>query len=188
MIGKIHVDRVSMRSDEDGNLEYILQVASESKYNARMIYHDIKSTGKPVTATFDLKRNRRTLDQNRLLWALLEIMALAQNGGRLGGVTAWDCYIDMLEKYGAKYEYFMCIPEAVDQFRKSFRAVKEVERRKYNGKEMVVCKCFYGSSQFDTAQMSMLIDGVFDELAEMDIDAHMAADVAAYHEEWRRKE
>lgn len=127
-------------------------------------------------------KNSRTLRQNRMMWALLEKMAEHLNGGRAGGVTAWDCYIDMLELCGAKFEYIMCIPEAVCQLKNVFRAIKEVEHRNYNGTDMVVCKCFYGSSTFDTKEMTMLIDGIIDKSYQFGIyDAEFESLVA----EWR---
>lgn len=172
--------------DEDGNLTLTVSVHRDSKWTVRQIVADMKKTGKVLSAEIRTRANRRTLMQNNLLWALLEIMALADNGGRTGDTTAWDCYCDMIEKYGAKYEYMMCLPEALEGLREQFRALRVVERREYGSKEMLVCKCFYGSSKFDTKEMTQLIDGVFDRLAEMGVDEDAARDVAAYREDWNR--
>jgi PAS domain-containing protein len=108
-------------------------------------------------------RNDRSLRQNRLMWALLEIMARAQ------GQSSWDCYLDVLERFGARYEYLMVLPQAVPLVKQQFRAVREVEYREYNGVTMTILKCFYGSSTFDTKEFSTLVDGILDLLAEMDI-------------------
>ena len=108
-------------------------------------------------------RNDRSIQQNRMMWALLEIMARAQ------GTTSWDCYIDVLERFGARYEFLMVLPQAVPMVKKQFRAIREVEYREYNGVTMTVLKCYYGSSTFDTKEFTMLIEGILDLLAEMDI-------------------
>jgi hypothetical protein len=108
-------------------------------------------------------RNDRSIRQNSMMWALLEIMARAQ------GQTSWDCYIDVLERFGARYEFLMVLPQAVPMVKSQFRAVKEVEYREYNGSTMVVLKCYYGSSTFDTKEFTTLIEGILDLLAEMDI-------------------
>ncbi len=122
-----------------------------------------------INITLSKYRTNRSLEQNRLMWALLEKMSQHMNGGGTGDITAWDCYIDMLERYGAKYEYIMCIPSAVEGLSKMFRAIKELEHRIYNNTDMVVCKCFYGSSGMDTSEMSQLIDGIFNECAKLGI-------------------
>ena len=78
----------------------------------------------------------------------------------------------------------MCIPEALSTFKKEFRAVKEVERREYNGKEMVVCKCFTGSSKYNSKEMSLLIEGILDTLSEMGIND---AVMCYYYDEERKQ-
>ena len=118
------------------------------------------------TVSVDLKKYKRnrSLEQNRLMWALLEKMAYAQ------GMESWECYIDMLEHHGARYEYLMALPEAVPMIKAQFRATREVERREYNDKEMSVLKCYYGSSTWDTAEMTEFIEKIIRKLGEMGID------------------
>ena len=182
-IGKVRASFSRATRDDNGDMELTFRIAKDSQYNANLIVKDIKKLNADLVLSVDKFRNRRSIEQNRLLWSLLEIMATEMNGGRTGDITAWDCYINMLEKFGAKYDYFLCLPEAVEAFKLNFRAVKEIEKRDYNGKEMVVCKCFYGSSKFDTKEMTQLIDGIFDILAEMGVDAQQ--DVSMLYEQWR---
>lgn len=187
MIGKVQAKFDSLKLCEDNSYDISFKLSSDSRYNVKRIVEEIKAvTGTErgeVTLTIDKLINKRSLAQNRLLWALLEKMAEHFNAGRTGGVTAGDCYINMLEKFGSKYEYFMCIPEAVSTFKKEFRAVKEVERREYNGKEMIMCKCFIGSSKYDSKEMTLLIEGVLDTLTELGIDDTI---MAYYREENER--
>lgn len=68
----------------------------------------------------------------------------------------------MLEKSGAKYEYLMGLPNIVPELLKTFRAVKIVEYREYNGKNLAVLKCFYGSSKMNTKEMNNLLDTILD--------------------------
>lgn len=184
MIGKFTALNAHKTVDDDGNIEVKFSVSPNSKYIIGGIMKAIKDSGKELTVTVDEKRNQRSLEQNRLMWSLLEIMALHQNGGRTGGVNAEDLYLNFIEKYGAKYEYLMCVPEALKGLKQQFRAIKEVERREYNRKEMIVCKCFYGSSKFDTKEMTQLIDGIFDELANMGIEDNYQSAVKSYWVEW----
>ena len=52
----------------------------------------------------------------------------------------------------------MVLPDAVEELKKCFRAVKVLEYRQYNGKDMAVVKVYSGSSKFNTKEMSVLID------------------------------
>jgi hypothetical protein len=181
MIGRFSITNATLLSDRDNNLQLLVKIAKESNFAARYIADEIKDG--EYTLTVDKRKKGRSLDQNALLWALLEKLALHVNGGRTGGVTAWELYIDLLEKYGAKYEYIMCLPDALEGMKKIYRTIKEVERRDYNGKEMAVCKCYYGSSTFDTAEMTLLIEGVIDELAMLGV---YDTEIISYQEEMRR--
>lgn len=185
-IGKMNAEFTRRTTDDEGNIEISFRVSPESRWAVRAIVKDIrdlKDKGDPrLVLTLDRHRKRRSLDQNRMMWALLEIMANAQNGGRTGGVTAWDCYLDMLEKYGARYEYLQCTKEAFPALKNMFRAIKVIEERE---KDTVMCKAYIGSSQFTTAEMTQMIDGLFDELAALGVEDD---DEARYlREEWIRR-
>lgn len=166
--------------DDSGNIEITFRVSPESKYAARQIIGDLKETGKAVLSLSRYYK-RRSNDQNALMWALLEIMAQHLNGGRTGGVTAWDCYLDMLERYGAEYEYLQCTKEAFDTLKEMFRAIKVVEER--GGGKTVMCKAYIGSSKYDTEQMNQLIEGIYDELVRIGADTQEAR---YYYEESKR--
>ena len=113
------------------------------------------------------------------MWALLTIMADAYNAGRTGGVTPEDCYLEMLEKYGAKVDYLECPAGALDILRGCYRLVHVVEI--LDGNRCTV-KCTQGSSTFTTGEMKNLIDGIFDRLAEMGVNDPI---VTAYWQEWK---
>ena len=181
-IGKINVSYSSCKTDEDGDIEITFKILNDGKYAVKEIVNAIKgfiSMGKEIfVLTISEYKNKRSLMQNNMMWALLEIM------GNALGQSAYDCYIDMLESYGAKHEYMMCLPQAKDMLKEHFRVVKEVERRNYNGVQMIVFKCFYGSSKFNTKEMSVFIEDIFQKLAELGAD--FDRDVEYYYKEWKR--
>ena len=43
----------------------------------------------------------------------------------------------------------------------------------------------YGSSTYDTKQMGVVIDGIFDELAQIGVDVSTSRDVAGLYEDWK---
>ena len=137
--------------------------------------------GQPLrlTLTVEPERKGRSTQQNRLMWTLLTIMADAYNAGRTGDVTPEECYLDMLQKYGAKVDYLEVPAGALEILRRCYRLVHVVEILDNN---RCTVKCTQGSSTFTTAEMKNLIDGIFDRLAEMGVNDPM---VTAYWQEWK---
>ena len=144
-----------------------LEVENTAEFVEKQIYQrlDDLAHGQPlhITLTVEPVNKARSTAQNSLMWALLTIMADHYNGGRTGGVTPEDCYLDML---------------ALDILRGCYRLVHVVEI--LDGNRCTV-KCTQGSSTFTTGEMKNLIDGIFDRLAEMGVNDPM---VTAYWQEW----
>lgn len=160
-----------------------IEVENPAKFVETQILQrlDEMSHGKPLhlTLTVEPERKGRSTAQNNLMWALLTVMADTYNAGRTGGVTPEDCYLEMLEKYGAKVDYLECPAGALDILRSSYRLVHVVEILDNN---RCTVKCTQGSSTFSTTEMKNLIDGIFDRLAEMDVNDPM---VTSYWREWK---
>lgn len=114
-------------------------------------------------------KSARTLQQNKLMWKCLEIIAEHELGGRTDSEYVLDLYAKMLEKSGAKYEYMMALPEIKEELLKVFRAIRIVEYREYNKKQLAVMKCFYGSSKMNTQEMTNLINTIKDYAANLGI-------------------
>lgn len=142
---------------------------------------DELAKGKPLrlTVTVEPEDRRRSTRQNSLLWALLTRMADHYNGGRTGGVTPEDCYLEMLAQYGAKVDYLEVPSGALEILRRCYRLVHVVE---ILDNDRCTVKCTQGSSTFSAAEMKDLIDGVFDRLAEMGVNDPL---VTAYWQEWK---
>lgn len=157
-------------------------VENSAEFVERQIYQrlDELAHGQPlhITLTVEPVNKARSTAQNSLMWALLTIMADHYNGGRTGGVTPEDCYLEMLEKYGAKVDYLEVPAGALDILRGCYRLVHLVEILNNN---RCTVKCTQGSSTFTTQEMKNLIDGIFDRLAEMGVSDPM---VTAYWQEW----
>ena len=159
-----------------------LTVESAGEFVETQIFQrlDDLAHGQPLrlTLTVEPEHRGRTTAQNSLMWALLTIMADHYNGGRTGGVTPEDCYLEMLEKYGAKVDYLEVPAGALDILRGCYRLVHLVEILDNN---RCTVKCTQGSSTFTTQEMKNMIDGIFDRLAEMGVSDPL---VTAYWQEW----
>ena len=187
MIGKFEITNTSFMTDESGNMTAAFNVEAKSKYACRETVKAAKQAitdGKTLTVKIEEKQNKRTLDQNALMWALLTIYADELNGGRTGDVQPEDIYYRMIEQYGVA-TFLLTIPEAESELKKVFRVVKKVDERTVNDKELLMFKCYYGSSKYTTKQMANLIDGIFDELARLGVSDKNYTAVESYRDEWK---
>ena len=109
----------------------------------------------------------RSLDSNRMFWGILQKIAEETDKDLM------DLYITLLEQSNAKYEFLLVLPETIEELKKVFRAVKVLEYRDYNGKQMAVIKAYIGSSKFNTKEMKKLIDKALQMASENNIAIEM---------------
>lgn len=108
-------------------------------------------------------RNRRSLDANAYLWVILQKMADKLHRDK------WGLYLDMLGQYGV-FTHIIVKPHMVEKVKNEWRAVKELGEVSVNGTTGIQLQCYFGSSTYDTKEMSVLIDGVVSEARELGIE------------------
>lgn len=120
--------------------------------------------------TLELKevRSKRTLQQNKYMWALIHKIANHESMQ----MNEVEIYTSALEEANAKYIYLLGVSEAEGELRKNFRAVKVVRPTYENGKEYIVYKCFVGSSKLDTKEMKKLLDIIIAWAEELGIETN----------------
>lgn len=135
-------------------MEFTAKVAKCEHYFLTLQTPNPVYLDKNVKYMVDIKplKLTRSKDQNKYMWALIS------NISWITKTDLWDIYVSGLEKANVAYEYIACVPEAVENVRSMFRAVKLMGVEKVNGKDMATLKCFIGSSKFNTKQMTDLID------------------------------
>lgn len=108
-------------------------------------------------------KSKRSLRQNRLLWALVHKIAKAtyQDDNEI--------YCSALERADALSDYVITAIEMEDALRKQFRGVKFIRMQEVNEKECYVYKVYIGSSKMNTKEMNELLDIVFQICAELGI-------------------
>lgn len=189
MIGKFDILSCDLKTTSNGNIEFTALVSPQSRYAAKATLKAVQADNKEMSLCIDYAKKTRTIDQNSLLWALLTIYADAQGGGRKGSVTPEDIYYRMLSKYGIA-EYMIVPEESVENLKRAYRDTEIIDNAivERNGKKTPgkLVKCILGSSQYDTKEMSQIIDGVFDELAQIGVDASTSKDVADYYDDWQK--
>lgn len=124
-------------------------------------------------------REKRSLDANALLWACLSDIAMALRTDK------WNVYLMMLKRYG-KYTYICVKPNVVESVKAQWRECEEIGTININGQEAVQLLCYFGSSTYDTKEMSILIDGVISEMEEMGLETPESREVRRAIEEYEK--
>lgn len=106
------------------------------------------------------KKNKRSLTQNSYYWALLN---------QLAGVMRIDnlaLHFLMLQRYGV-YEV-ISVRSEID-VHGYFKYYKEIGHGTVNGREFTHYKIFKGSSQMDSKEFTILLDGLISDCEEQGI-------------------
>lgn len=139
---------------------------------------------KPKKYAVEIKeyRERRSLDANAYLWVLLEKLANVLE-------TAKDeLYIKYVRRYGI-FKDFTLEEEEAPTFRHAWEMLgtgwpTEVVDFDHVG-EKVVVRAYYGSSQYNTKQMSRLINAVVEDCKAQGIDTLTPLEQARLLEDWK---
>ena len=121
------------------------------------------------------KRKKRSTDANALCWKLCTEIA---------NVLRTDkdsIYLDMLKRYGQSDIVSVLSTVNVKGYFKYFDAWGT---GCVNGKEFTHYKVYKGSSEYDTREMSILIDGIIDEAKALDIEVISEREKSLLLEEW----
>ena len=65
-----------------------------------------------------------------------------------------------------------------------FKYYEEAGRSFLNGKEFTHYKIYKGSSEFDTKEMSIFIDGIVQEATQLGIETRTPSELALLKSEW----
>lgn len=104
---------------------------------------------------------KRTLSQNSYAWALINELA---NKMRM---SKEEMYINLLE------DYSQCLMIPVEKGKKPngyFKYYKYIATTNINGKEADYYKVFKGSSEFNTEEMGIFLDGIIQECKQLGIE------------------
>ncbi len=167
-MSKFIADRVYRMTDEHNDLVVCYVVHGENKRAALLALEENQSTDKKMEIETKPYKSQRSLEQNRLLWALLGKMANALSGNKRK-VSTEECYCAMLEEANVSYDYLLALPEAEPMLKKTFRVVRKIDERVVKGKKLNMYQYFIGSSKFNTQEMTELIETTLDKLAELGI-------------------
>lgn len=139
--------------------------------------------GRKYQAEFKPYRQKRSLDANAYFWVLCGKLAAKINTPRM------IIYRQYIREIGDNYEIVPIRADAVDTWIKNWEShglgwvCDIVGPSKIDGYINVIC--YYGSSTYDTAQMSRLIDLVVQDCKEQGIETMAPAELARLKEAWK---
>ena len=125
-------------------------------------------------------RNRRSTNANAYMWVLLQQIAEASNSNREA------VYLEMLKRYSRAFTFLIVKEAALERTMKEFRTCVDLGEVKVNGQEGHQIQVFFGSSTFDTKEMSVLLDGVVSEAKELGIETLTPIELERLKKEWNQ--
>lgn len=148
---------------------------------------DLKK-GRKYSLQIKEHRNMRSLDANAYCWVLLDQLAveLSKDGPT---VSPEDVYRSLIPHVGGNSEVLPVREDAIKEWTKTWGEGRTGwicedmgPCRKLKGYHYV--RCFYGSSVYDSKQMSRLIDLVVQECEQIGIETVPPAELERLKEEW----
>lgn len=132
-------------------------------YHQRELLKKVK-TDRSYSLEIKEIKDQRSLNQNRFMWKLLEEIAITY-----GEKDAMEIYCVALQRANVKSDYICALPETEKILKTQFRAVKFIKKVIVNENLLNMYQVFIGSSQFDTAEMSELIEVVISIAYEVNV-------------------
>ena len=144
-----------------------------------------EAKGKTFEVTLQKERKRRSLDSNAYAWLLIGKLAAKLN------VPPEEIYRQYIPDIGDIYTIVPVKEDILDHWDKVWckghigRMTRDMGPCKaFSGYHNVMC--YYGSSDFDTKQMSRLIDLIVEDCKLQDIETLPPETLAMMNEEWCR--
>lgn len=123
-------------------------------------------------------RKRRSLDSNAYAWVLMQKIAEATHDDK------WNVYLRLLQQNSRAFTHIIVKPEAVKKVKEEWRTVIDLGEITVNGQTGIQLQCYFGSSTFDTKEMSVFIDGLIEECRQLDIETLPPAEIDRMKREW----
>lgn len=115
------------------------------------------------------KKKKRSLTANSYYWSLLNQLASVMR------MDNQECHFLMLKRYG-QYEVVSIRSDV--SLHDYFKYYEEIGKGKVNGKEFTHYKIYKGSSQMDSKEFAILLDGVRSECEEVGIPTLTPSEIA----------
>lgn len=129
---------------------------------------------------FEIKeyKEKRSLNANNYAWHLI---------GEIANVlrkSKEEIYLQMLQDYGQQEVISMLSSINIKGY---FKYYKKIGETVLNGKEFTHYKIYKGTSEYNTKEMSIFIDGVVQEAEQLDIPTKTPEQIEALKRMWNNE-
>lgn len=138
----------------------------------------------PEDKKYELKefKEKRSLNANNYAWALMEKMAQVLKSSKD------EIYELMLQRYGTLYRDeegdLIVIPTDKELKSTSKLHLKFIGQKIVNGKLLNLYAVIKGSSEYDTKEMAVFIDGIVSECKELEIETMTPTELSLLKSRW----
>ena len=134
----------------------------------------------PSEVVYDFKieehKEKRSLNANAYAWVLITKISNVLRASKE------EIYFLMLKRYGVSEVVSIVSNIDVTGY---FKYYEEFGRSVLNNKEFTHYKIFKGSSEYNTKEMSILIDGIVSEAKALNIETMTPDQLALLKQEWK---
>ena len=152
----------------------VLMFEINERTDFEMIVDDLKDKDK-LSIEVKPYRERRSLNANAYAWSLIGQIADIVRAGKD------EIYLKLLKRYGQSDLISVLSHVPIGNYVKYY---EEAGESKLNGKMFTHYRVFKGSSEFDTREMSIFIDGVVSEAKDLGIQTETPNQLAEMKARW----
>lgn len=174
---EITITKGNITRDFTGDYHITLIAPKEEQGNMGPL-NELLNDEKVKTCKIDHKKKKRSLNANSYAWLIITEIA---NKLR---ISKEEVYLQMLKRYGQS-SVISIVSEAVPVFMKSVKYAEEFGKGTVNGKDFTHIKVYMGSSEMDTKEMAILIDGIVSEATELKIPTMTPSEIEKLKSSWQ---
>ncbi len=175
----------SITRDFKGDYHISVVVSKDQERNMEPL-NELLNDEKVKTCNIEHKKKKRSLKANNYAWTIITQIADVLRSSKD------EVYFQMLKRYGQSS--IVSVEDRVtddgdrivDIFKQSVKYCEEFGESELNGKNFIHIKVFMGSSEFDTKQMAIFIDGIISEATELKIPTMTPSEIERIKEQWGR--
>lgn len=174
---KIITAKPQISIDFNGNMTVSFPIEKESKSVVKAFFDKLANLKDKLIIEVKEYRKSRSLNANSYLWVMLNEM------GNVLKTSKEEVYFEMLKRYGqggvVKIPHNMAgMFERAYKYHEKHEKLQDEEKATYY-------RFWVGSSEYDTREMSILIDGVVSECKELGIETMTPAELQLLKEGWK---
>lgn len=167
---ELKFDKCKYNIDSDG---FWLSLRVKDVNQAKEFIQNMKD--KLHIAILKVFRKKRSLDSNAYAWKLITEIANVLRASKD------EVYLQMLKRYGQSD--LISVKSCID-VKPYFKYYDEAGKSTLNGTEFTHYRVYKGSSEFDSREMAILIDGIVSECKELHIETLPPEELNSMKEAW----